>query len=69
MLFRVGDLDLPERRTSTSSWEEEDVAAPMYPRGTTRNIKIHIVRGCEIYKEKRGALEKGHEEIRGNYVT
>ena len=41
----------------------------MYPRGTTRDIKIHIVKGCKIYKEKRGALEKGHEEIRRNYLT
>ena len=34
--FRVGDLDLPERRKRyTSSREEEDVAKNMYPCGTT----------------------------------
>ena len=34
--FRVGDLDLPERRKIyTSSREEENVDARMCPRGTT----------------------------------
>ena len=35
-IFRVGDLDLPERiRRYTSSREEEDVATHMCPCGTT----------------------------------
>ena len=35
--FRVGDLDLPERRKRyTSSREEEDVATNMCPCGATK---------------------------------
>ena len=34
--FRVGDLDLPERKNKyTSSWAEEDVATNMCLCGTT----------------------------------
>ena len=33
--FRVGDLDLPERKRYTSSREEEDVATYICPCGTT----------------------------------
>ena len=43
--FRVGDLDLPERRKRyTSSREEEDVDAHMCPRGTTIESRTHILR-------------------------
>ena len=36
LVFRVGDLDLPERRKRyTSSREEKDVAINMCPCGTT----------------------------------
>ena len=60
--FRVGDLDLPEKRKRhTSSREEEDVATNMCPCGTTIEGRTHIVGECEIYKEERDALE---EEMR-----
>ena len=42
--FRVGDLDLPERKNRyTRSREEEVVAANMCPRGTTTESRTHIV--------------------------
>ena len=42
--FRVGDLDLPERRKRyASSREEEDLATNMYPCGTTMGSRTHIV--------------------------
>ena len=57
--FRVGDLDLPERRKRyTSSREEEDVATHTCPFRTTIESRTDIVGGCEIYKEDRDALEK-----------
>ena len=57
--FRVGDLELPERRKRyTSSREEEDVATNMCPCGTTIESRTHIVGECEIYKEERDALEE-----------
>ena len=57
--FRVGDLDLPERRKRyISSLEKEDVAANMCPCGTTIESRTHIVGECEIYKEEPGALEE-----------
>ena len=60
--FRVGDLDLPERRKRyTSSREEDDVVTHMCPCSTTTESKIHIVGECEICKEERDALE---EEMR-----
>ena len=60
--FRVGDLDLPERRKRyTSSREEEDVATIMCPCGTIIESRSHIVGECKIYTEGRDALE---EEMR-----
>ena len=62
--FRVGDLDLSERRKIyeyTSSREEEDVASNMCPCGATIESRTHIVGECEIHKEERDALE---EEMR-----
>ena len=56
--FRVEDLDLPERRKRYTSSREEDVATYMCPCGTTIESRTHIVGECEIYKEKRDALEK-----------
>ena len=57
--FRVGNLDLPERRKGyTSSGEEEDVATNMCLCGTTIESRTHIVGECEIYKEERDALEE-----------
>ena len=62
LLFRVGNLDLPERRNSyTSSREEKGVATIMCPCGTTMESRTHIVGECKICKEKRDTLE---EEIR-----
>ena len=55
--FRVGDLDLPERRKRyTSSLEEEDVATNMCPCGTTIKSRTYIE--CEICKKERDALEE-----------
>ena len=57
--FRVGNLDLPERRKRyISSREEEDVASNMCPCGTTIESRTHIERECEIYTEQRDALEE-----------
>ena len=57
MYIRVGDLDLPERRKRYTSSREEDVATNMCPCGTTVESRTHIVGECEIYKERRDALE------------
>ena len=35
------------------------MATRRYPCGTTKDIKTHIVGGCEIYKEKQGAPDRG----------
>ena len=46
--FRVGDLDLPERRKRyISSREEEDVTTNMRPCGTTIESRTPIVE-CEL---------------------
>ena len=59
--FRVGNLNLLERRKRyTKSREEEDVVAHMCPCGTIES-RIHIVGECEIYKEERDMLQ---EEMR-----
>ena len=57
--FRVGDLDLPERRKRYISGRKEDAATNWCPCGTTMESMSHIVGGCEIYKEERDALEEG----------
>ena len=47
--FRVGDLDIPERRKRhTCSREEEDVDAQVCPCGTAIESRTHIVGACEI---------------------
>ena len=57
--FRVGGLDLPERRKRySSSREEEDVATNMCPCGTTIEGRTHTVGESEMYKEERDALEE-----------
>ena len=62
--FRVGDLDLPERRKRlTSSREEEDEATHICPCRTTIKSRTHIVGYCEIYKEERDALEEGMRKL------
>ena len=51
--FRVGDLDLPERRKKyTSSRGEEQEDAQMCPYGKEVESRTHIVGECEIYKEE-----------------
>ena len=60
--FRVGDLDLPERRKRyTSSREEEEIDAQMCPCGKAIESRTHIVGECEIYKEERDVLEEMRE--------
>ena len=54
--FRVGDLDLPERRKRYTSSREEDVVTQMCPCGTTIEGRTHIVE-CEICKEERDVLQ------------
>ena len=41
--FRVGDLDLPEKRKRYTSSREEDVATNMWPCGTAIESRPHIV--------------------------
>ena len=62
--FRVGDLDVPERRKRyTSSREEEDVVEHMCPGGRTTESRTHIVGEYEIYKGERGLLEEEMREL------
>ena len=56
--FRVGDLDLPERRKRYTNSREEDVDANMCPCDTTIESRTHIVGYCEIHKMERDALEE-----------
>ena len=58
--FRVGDLDLPERRKIYIyiSSREEDVATNMCPCGTIIESRTHIVGECKIYKEEWDVLER-----------
>ena len=57
--FRVGDLDLPERRKRyTSSREEEDVGTNMCQCGTAIESRTPIVGECAKYKEERDALQE-----------
>ena len=55
--FRVGDLDLPERRKRYASSREEEEIAQMCPCGKAVESRTHIVGECEIYKEERDVLE------------
>ena len=62
--FRVGNLDLPERRKRyTSSRKEEEVDAQMCPCGKAIERRTHIVGECEIYKEERDVSEEELREI------
>ena len=51
--FRVGGLDLSERRRHTSSREEEEVDAQMCPCDKARKRETHTGE-CETYKEEQG---------------
>ena len=61
--FRVGDLDLPERRKRFTSSREEDVVTNICPCGTTIERRSHMVGECEIYKEEQDALEEGMKKL------
>ena len=62
--FRVGNLDLPERRKRyTSSREEEEIDAQICPCGKAIYSRSHIAGGCEICKEERDVLEEKMREI------
>ena len=62
--FRVGDLDLPERRKRyTSSREEEEVHVQMCPFGRAIESRTHVIRECEMHKEERYVLEEEMREI------
>ena len=58
--FRVGDLDLPERRKRhASSPEEEEESAHICPCcKALESSRTHIVGKCEIYKEERDVFEE-----------
>ena len=57
--FRLGDLDLPERRKRyTSNRKEEKVDSLMCPCGKPVESRTHIIGGCEMYKEERDVLEE-----------
>ena len=56
--FRVGDLDLPERRKRYASSREEEEIAQMYPCGKAVERRTHLVGECEIYKDERDLLEE-----------
>ena len=57
--FRVGDVELPERRkTYTNSLEGEHVATDMCRCGTAIESRVHMVEECEVYKKERGTLDK-----------
>ena len=55
--FRVGDLDLPERRKRYASSREEEEIVQMCPCGKAVESRTHIVGECEIYKKERDVLE------------
>ena len=60
--FRVGDLDLTERRKRyTSSPEEEEGDAQMCPRGKAIESRTHAAGEGEIYKEERDVLIRDEE--------
>ena len=56
--FRVGDLDLPERKKRYTGSQEEEEIAQMCPCGkAVVQSRTHIVGECEIFKEERDVLE------------
>ena len=63
--FRVGDLDLPERRKryASSREDEEEIDAQMCPCGKAMESRTHMVGECEMYKEERNVLGEEMREI------
>ena len=57
--FRVGDLDLPERRKRyTNKRVKEEVDKQNFPRGKATESRTHIVAECELYQEERDVQER-----------
>ena len=59
--FRIGDLDVPERRRryTSSREEEEEENAQMYRSGNAiKESRTHIVGECEMYKQERDVLRE-----------
>ena len=57
--FRVGGLDVPERRNKyTSSREKEDEDAQKCPCGEAVESRTQMLGGCEVYKEERDMLQE-----------
>ena len=50
--FRIGDLDLPERRKMYTSSRVEEEDGQTCPCGKARESRTHIVAECELYKEQ-----------------
>ena len=51
----------PARKRYTSSREEEEIDAQMFPCGKAKESRTHLVGECGAYKEERDVLE---EEMR-----
>ena len=63
--FRVGDLDLPERRKRyTSSREEGEVDAQVCSCGKVLQSLTQMVGECEMYKEEWDALQEETREMK-----
>ncbi|CAM9273852.1 unnamed protein product, partial [Ectocarpus sp. 6 AP-2014] len=57
--FRVGDLDLPERRKRyTSRRREEEEDRHTCSCGKSEESRPHIVGECELYRKEREDLEE-----------
>ena len=62
--FSVMHLDLPERRIGYSSRpEEENMLTMMCQCGPQLDSRTHMVRGCEMYKEKWNVLIEGMAKL------
>ena len=61
--FRVGDLDLPEGRNSSTSILEEEEDVQMCLCDKAIEGRTHIVREGEMYKEDRDVLEEQMRKI------
>ena len=61
--FRVGKLDLPERKRYTSTRAEEEEKKQNCPCGKAMEGRIHEVGECELYMEERDALEGGMRDL------
>ena len=61
--FRIGDLDLPERRKRYTSSRVEEEDALTCPCGKVRESRIHIVAEYKLYKKERDTLEEEMREV------